>query len=165
MASGDTLIEYTALAAEPGTATANFATFDTRNGHPILAFVSGTVVTTQFGGILPNNYAGGGLTVNSHWTAGTATAGTLVVGMAIERIGTVLDIDADSYAATLLGTLTMPATSGLLGTQSIAFSSGAAMDSLAVGEGFRLQVQRVGTFSTDTVGGTAQLIAVEIKET
>lgn len=165
MASGDSLLIFTAIMAEPGTQTANFATFDTRNGHPVLNFTSGTIVTTQFGGVLPQHYAGGGLTVNAHFAAGTATAGTLVVGMAIERIGTALDIDADSYATTLLGTLTMPATSGLLGTQSIAFTNGAAMDSLAVGEAFRLQVQRVGTFSTDTMGGTAQLVAIEMKET
>ena len=165
MASGDSLAEYTVLSAEPGTATANFATFDTRNGHPVLNFASGTVVTSQFGGVLPNNYAGGGLTVIPHFTAGTAAGGTLVVGAAIERIGTVLDIDADSYAATLFGTITMPATSGLIGTIGIAFSNGAAMDSLAVGEGFRIQVQRAGTFTTDTMGGTAQLRFLELKET
>lgn len=165
MASGDSLLIFTATMAEPGTQTVNFATFDTRNGQPVLNFVSGTTVTTQFSGVLPQHYGGGGLTVNAHFAAGTATAGTLVVGMAVERIGTVLDIDADSYATTLYGTLTMPATSGLLGTQSIAFSNGAAMDSLAVGEGFRLQVQRVGTWATDTMGGTAQLRFIEIKET
>lgn len=165
MASGDTLFEATALAAEPGTATANFATFDTRNGHPVLNFASGTVVTSQFGGILPRNYASGGITVIPHFAGGTATGGTLVLGAAIERIGTVLDIDADSYATRLFGTITMPATSGLLGTVGIAFTDGAAMDSLAAGEGFRVEISRVGTFSTDTMGGTAQLRFLEIKET
>lgn len=165
MASGDTLFERTTQGAEPGTYTANFAIHDTRNGHPILNFASGTIVTTQFGGVLPRNYAGGGITVIPHFIGGTATGGTLVVGAAIERIGIVQDIDADGYAATLFGTITMPGTSGHVGTVGIAFTNGAAMDSLAVGEGFRVQIQRVGTFATDTMGGTAQLRFVEIKET
>lgn len=163
-ASGDTLRTFTAQSPEPGTATANFALYDTRNGHPVLNFTSGTVVKTQFGEILPRNYAGGGIRVIPHVVAGTATAGTVVIGAAFERIGTGLDIDGDSYGGTLFGTLTMPGTAGVPGTIGIEFTNGAAIDSLAVGEAFRIEFQRAGTFATDTMGGTLQLLAIEMME-
>ena len=50
---------------------------------------------------------------------------------------------------------------------AITFTNGAQMDSLAVGEPYRLKVRRDadGTSGTDDVATDAQIIAIEIKET
>lgn len=163
IASEDYLCEWSALGNEPGTSI--FAVFDTRNAHPVLNFDPTTAWNGQFSGVLPANYAGGGVTVDLHWMAATATAGTVVWSTAFERVGTVLDIDADSFAAANSGTTVTQGTAGLLNVTSIAHTSGAQMDSLAANEGFRLQVTRAVADAQDAMGGTAQLRWVALKET
>jgi hypothetical protein len=163
MASGDTLLEFTALSNEP--TAANFATFDTRNAQPVLNFDAGTSGTSVFSGVLPRNYAGGGITVNLHWAAGTATSGTTVWTTAFESVGTTHDIDGDGYATGILGTTATQGTAGLINITSIAHTDGAQIDSAAVGLGFRLQVSRTVADASDQMGGTAQLRWVELKET
>ena len=163
MASGDTLLEFTALSNEP--TAANFAIFDTRNAQPVLNFDAGTAGTAVFSGVMPRNYAGGGVTVGIHWAAGTATGGTAVWTTAFERVGTVHDIDGDGYATGNLGTTVTQGTAGLINITSIAHTDGAQMDSIAVGEGFRLQVSRTVADAQDGMGGTAQLRWIEVKET
>lgn|SRR3990167_2069153 len=163
MASEDTLAVITPLSNEPGTAA--FATLDTRNSHTVLDFDDTTAENAIFKGIMPNNYAGGGVTVIPHVATTSGTAGTVVMCAAFESVGTALDIDADSFAGTLNGTIVVPATTGLLGTIGIGFSDGAAMDSLAVGQSFRLKVGRLPADAEDSLVGDAELYAVEIKET
>ena len=48
---------------------------------------------------------------------------------------------------------------------TLAHTSGAQMDSVAAGEGFRLQIEREGAHGNDTMAGNAQLSKVEIRET
>ena len=59
MASGDSLVIFTPLSNEPP--SSNFATFDTRNAHPVLDFDDTTEEKVVFTGIMPRNYAGGGV--------------------------------------------------------------------------------------------------------
>jgi hypothetical protein len=164
MASGDTLLIFTALNNEPP--AANYATFDTRNSHPVLDFDKATDEFAVFGAVLPRHYGGGGITVYLHWSATTVTTGDVIWGAAFERIGEgQQDIDADSFASAKTVTATAPGTSGLLDIAEIAFANGAEIDSIAVGEGFRLQIYRDANAAGDTADNDAELRFVELKET
>ena len=162
MASGDSLILLTPLHNEPP--SANAATIDLRNLHPVLDFDTTTGEAAVFTFIMPRNYGGGGLTVYVHWAASTATSGTIGWLVGFERIGTALDIDSDSFAAD--NTITAATVSGTSGTIVITngtFTDGADMDSIAVGEAARIKITR--DVANDSATGDAELLAVEIKET
>ncbi|KIO48185.1 hypothetical protein [Nitrosospira sp. NpAV] len=163
MASGDTLLAFFPPDNEPP--ASNYATLDTRNNHPVLDFDAVTAETALFTGILPRNYAGGGITVYIHAALSGAIAGTLGWLMAFERLSDMtMDMDADSFAADQAVTAaTVPGTSGVILVLSAAVSNGANMDSIAAGEAFRLRIKR--DVANDTAAGDAELIAVELKET
>jgi len=164
MASGDTLCVFIPQQNEPP--ASNYATFDTRNQHPVLDFDDTTNESSVFSAVMPRHYAGTtGVTVYIHYAMSSAVAGDIDWDAAFERIGDQQqDLDVDGFAAvqSVDGT-TVPATSGLVDIVSIAFTNGAQMDSVAVGEGFRLKVTRDAT--NDTAAGDGELRFVEIKET
>jgi len=162
MASGDTLVIFTPHSNEPP--SSNFATLDTRNLHPVLDFDATTNEDAVFSGVMPQIYAGGGVTVFLHYAMTSAVALTVDWDVAFERIGDqTLDIDADSFAAVnSVDNTTVPATAGLVDIVSVAFTDGADMDSVAVGELFRLKVTRDA--ASDDATGDAELLAVEIRE-
>lgn len=163
MASGDTLLVFTPLANEPPAAT--FATMDTRNAHPVLDFDDTVNWSAVFTGVMPRNYAGGGLTVYLHFAMATAVADTVDWDVSFERIGDQQqDLDADGFAAVQsVDNTTVPGTSGLVDIVNVAFTDGAQMDSIAVGESFRMKVTRDAV--NDDATGNAQIVAVEVKET
>lgn len=163
MASGDTLIVFTPAAAE--FPASNYATFNTRNNHLVLEFDTTTQETAYFRGVLPRNYAGGGITVYVHWAAASATSGTIGWDVAFERIGDgSQDIDSDGFATAQTVTAgTVPGTSGHVDITNVAISNGANIDNIAVGEAFRLRIRR--DVANDTATGDAQLIACELCET
>lgn len=164
MASGNSLVTFTPAACEPP--SSNYATLDTRNNHLVLDFDAATSESVFFSVTLPQHYAGGGITVYIHWAATTATSGDCVWGVQFERIGEgQQDIDADGFATAATVTATAPATSGNVDIASLAFANGAAIDSLAVGEMFRIKVYRDAAVGGDTMTGDAELIAVELRET
>jgi hypothetical protein len=147
---------------------AAFATADTRNAHPVLDFDGATDEEAVFTAVLPASYRSNGLTVDTFWSFTSATSGSLRVQAAIERIdASGLDIDADSFAAFQSAGGTAPATSGMVIVVSVAFTSGAQMDSLVAGELFRLKIRRDadGTSGTDDIATDAELLAVVVKET
>lgn len=163
MASDDTLIVFTPLHNEPP--SSNPATLDTRNQHTVLDFDATTNESAVFKGIMPRNYGGGGVTVYIHYAMSSAEADTIDWDAAFERIGDQQqDIDSDSFAAVnSVDNTTVPGTTGLVDIVSIAFTNGADMDSVAVGESFRLKIIRDA--ASDDAAGDAELFAVEIKET
>jgi hypothetical protein len=180
MASGDTLIVFTPHANEPP--ATNFATIDLRNGHMVLDFDNTTNESALFGAVLPRNYAGGGITVAILWMGGSAgllrdaisggdvitplATGNVKWNAAFERhqLGTD-DLDTDSFAAAQTVTSAAPATDGSVQSASIPFTNGAQIDSLAVGESFRLKVTRDAADAGDTMSGDAELLRVELRET
>ena len=164
MATTDTLVVFTPLNNEPP-ATA-FATLDTRNAHPVLDFDGATDEEAVFTGVMPDHYAGGGLTVKVHVAFTTATSGTANIECMLERI-TGLDIDADSFATFQDVGVTANATSGIEVVGSITFTSGAAMDSIVIGDLFRLKIRRDadGTNGTDDITTDMELLGIEITET
>ncbi len=164
MASGDTLLIFSPLHNEPP--SSNPATLDIRNQHPTLDFDATTNEVAVFSAVMPQSYAGTtGVTVYLHYAMSSATSGDIDWDVAFERIGDQqLDIDADSFAAVnSVDNTTVPATSGNVDIVSVAFTDGADMDSVAVGEAFRLKVTRDA--ASDTAAGDAELVKVEIRET
>lgn len=162
MAAGHTLVVLYSQDNEPP--ASNFATLDSRNGHPCLKFDATTQEAAVFSAVLPRNYAGGGITVYLHW-ATTATSGTIGWDVAFERIGDgQQDIDSDSFAtAQTITAATVPATSGNLDITSVAVTNGANLDSIAIGELFRIRIRR--DVANDDAAADAELYAVELKET
>lgn len=163
MASGDTLCIFTPLHNQPPAAT--FATIDLRNQHPCLDFDAGADEIAIFSSVMPQNYAGGGVTVYLHYAMSSAEANTVDWDVAFELIGDQdLDIDGDSFAAVnSVDNTTVPGTTGLVDIVSVAFTDGADMDTVLVGDSFRLKVIRDGT--NDDAAGDAELYKVEIRET
>ena len=163
MASNDTLLIFSPLHNEPP--AADYATFDTRNSHPVLDFQATSAESAVFTAIMPRNYGAGGVTVYIHYAMSTATSGNIDWLVAFERIGDQqLDIDDDSFAAAQATTATTVAgTAGLVDIVNIAFTNGAQMDSIAVGESFRMKVTRDAP--NDTASGDSELVALEVKET
>ncbi len=163
MASGDSLLAFFPSDNEPP--TTNYATLDTRNSHPVLDFDTTTAEAAIFTGLLPRNYAGGGITVYVHAALTSATTGTLGWLVAFERMSdATTDISSDSFASNqTITAATVPGTSGIILVLNVAVSNGANMDSIAVGEAFRLRITRDVT--NDTAAGDAELLAVELKET
>lgn len=162
MSSGDPMGQGFPLGAE--TPATNYGIPNFRNNHPVLEFDDATSWTVYWTGFLSDLYAGGGLTVAIQSSMVSAITGTLGYLVAIERVDISLDTDADSFASNITATAaTVPGTSGAMMTHTAVFSSGAAMDSLAAGELFRLRVSR--DVANDTGVGNAQLHGVKIKET
>lgn len=163
MATGQTLCVFTPQANQPP--ATNYATPDTRNSIFVLDFDPSTDESAIFEGVLPRNYAGGGLTVTLKWAATSATSGTCRWAVQFEKGDT--DIDSDSFATANTAGGTASGTSGIETSTLITFTDGAGIDSLAVGDRFRMKVFRDadGTSGTDDMTGDAELLTVEIKET
>ena len=162
MASGNTLNIFTPYDNEPP--SANFATLDTRNSHPVLDFDAATDETAIFTGVLPRHYSAGGITITLIVAATTATTGIMRFDVSFERMDTSTDLDADSFAAVQSVNISAPATSGAPAYSTIAFTN-AQIDGLLVGEAFRLKVARDADNVADDMAGDAELLAVELKET
>ena len=162
MASGDTLLTFTALGNEPP--VSNAATLDLRNGHPVLDFGGPMNESAVFAAVMPRHYAGGGVTVYLHYAMTSATSGDIDWDVAFERIGDQQqDMDSDGFAAVnSVDNTTVPAASGKVDVVSVALADGAEMDNVAAGEGFRLKITR--DVLSDTAGGDAELRFVELKE-
>lgn len=167
MASGDTLEAFKPADNEPPASA--YAQADEANGaaspDPVLAFDDTTAEYAVFTGLMPRNYAGGGITLSLLAAMASATSGTLGWTVELERrqAGTT-SIGSDSWAtAQTITAVTVPGTAGVLQTFSLAISSGANMASIAAGEWFRLRLKR--DVANDTATGDAWLKGLEIRET
>lgn len=165
MASGDVLYALTPQANEPP--SSNFATLDLRNYHLVLDFDDTTDEAAVFKFYLPPYYSGGGLTVEIFASFTSATSNNVVWEAAIERVtDSNQDIDSDGFAsAQSSGAVAVPGTSGHVKKFTVAFTSGAQMDSLAAGEWGRLKINRDANNGSDNATGDAELWSVTIKET
>lgn len=162
MSTGQTLVPFSALNAE--FPSANYAQPNTRNGHWVLDFDTTTQEAVFFSGVMPRNYAGGGITVYLTWVAASATTGTGGWDVAFERIGAAqLDIDADGFqAAQTVVAVNVDPTSGNTVVSSVAVSQ-VNTGNLVAGEAFRLRVRR--DVASDTAVGDLELLTVELRET
>ncbi len=165
MASGATLLTFHPYINEPP--ASSYATLDLRNNHPVLDFDKDADESAVFSAVMPQNYAGTtGVTVYIHWSATGVTVNEVIWDVAFERIGTgTQDVDSDGFAAVNSVTDTAPGTDGDVEVVSIAFTDGADMDSVAVGELFRLKITRDADNGSDDLDADAELHAIEIRET
>lgn len=167
MASGNTLAAWTPLDNEPP--SANYATLDTRNSHVVLDFDAGTDESAVFTGVMPRHYASGGVTLTLGIMFSSATTGAAMFRAQFERNhNNGDDLDSDSFAASQAVSVSANGTSGKLTYATIAFTDGAQMDSIAVGEAYRLKIYRDADASesgTDDATGDAELLFAELKET
>lgn len=166
MASGDTLAVFFAQDGEPP--SSGYATLDTRNGVLVLDYDDTTDESIDFGGFMPRNYAGGGITVTVGWMATSATTGTISLDVAFASFtDDIDDVDVKTFAAANNANPTTSSGSGEIKYTNVTFTDGADMDSVAAGEYFRMRVTRDanGTTSTDNMTGDMELVFVEIKET
>jgi hypothetical protein len=165
MASGDTLAAWSAESGFAHALTTLFATFSTRNGHPILRFNDTTQWTAVFQALMPQNYAAGNIVVRVRSSATSAITGTIGWDATFERIdaGT-LDVDADSFAtAQTITAATVPGTAGVTSETTVTCTAGSTgTDSIAAGDLFRLRIRR--DVANDTATGDAELHSVEIRE-
>jgi len=163
MASGDTLINFTAQEYQPP--ASNYAQYGFRNGHPHLAFDQTVQEATFFGNIMPRHYSGNGVDLVLHWIAASGVVTNKVAwDIAFERMsdGTT-DLTADSFAtAVSVAGVTVPGTSGIEGQSSVNIPS-ANMDGIVAGDTFRMRVRRDPTVSPNAAGDI-QLIAVEMRD-
>lgn len=173
MASGDSLLFWTALHNEAP--DADYATIDailtTSADEPddilhVLDFDPGaTNEFAVFPGVLPAHYDGGGVTVTLIWVS-SATSGNVKWDIAFKRHADTTNLLSKAYAAALSTTTGTDATARDINTTTRAFTHGAQMDSIAVGEYFRLAVERDSADAGDTMNSNdAELIAVYLKET
>jgi hypothetical protein len=166
MASGDTLVIFM---ADNYTAPSSDAALPSRrNGHTVLNFLATATANQRanFEGVMPQHYGGSGTTVIPHFSMATATTGNVDLDCAWERVGSEQqDIDSDGFAAVnSQDNINVPTTNGhVLTATGIGFTDGADMDSVAVGEKFRIQITRDA--ASDTAGGIMELHAIEIRET
>lgn len=163
MASGDTLLVFLPADNEPP--TSNYATLDLRNNHPVLDFDDTTNEDAVFSGVMPEHYAGGGITLEIGYSMSSATSGDIDWDAAFERIGDQQqDVDSDGFAAAnSVDNTTVPGTSGNVDVVQITFTDGVDMDSVAAGELFRLKITRDA--ASDTASGDAELHFVHVMET
>jgi hypothetical protein len=164
--SGQTLLSCSPLDDEPP--SSNYATFDVRNGHPVLVFPDAVVYVAIFTGVMPRRYGGGGITILINWTNSTTSTNKVCFSATLERVdvGTT-DLDADSFGTQVIDTtgVAANATSGIQSQTSIALTTGANMDSVVAGDCFRLKITRETGQANDTQAGDAQIVSIEIKET
>lgn len=166
MAAGDTLIPI--LPGDFDFPTSNNATYGVVNARPYIAFDADTQQSAYANEILPRNYSGNGITVTIHFMMASAVTGAVRWSAQFERMSDgALDLDTGSGFATAQAATsgTVPATAGVATSTSIAFTNGAQIDSLAAGDAFRIQIDRVAADAADTATGAARVIAVEIRET
>ena len=137
-----------------------FATLDTRNSIAVLDFDDAVIESATFPAIIPEAAdLASGLSVRINWMATTATSGNVRWRVSLERGNT--DLDADSFDTATEANGAANGTSGIATTTSITLTT---IDSVAVGEPYRLRVSRIGSDAVnDTMTGDAELIAVEVR--
>lgn len=165
MASNNTLCIFMPNDNEPP--ATNYATLDTRNGHPVLDFDQTTDESAIFSAVMPRSYGNSGVSVYLHVSATGITTGSYIFDVAFERIGDgQQDVDSDGFAtAQSLAATAVPGTDGFVGIVSIPFTDGALMDGVTAGELFRLKVTRDADNLSDDAAADIELHAVEIRET
>lgn len=174
MATGDTLIVFTPMNNVPP--DVNFATLDATltasadtpdDNIPSLDFDAGaTNEFASFLGFMPNNYAGGGLTITIMWSS-DQTSGVCRWEIALKSVSDDADdLDSKAYAAQNSGDATTANVAGEVDYFDITFTDGADMDSIAANELFWLTINRDSADTgADTLSSDAELQMIVVKET
>ena len=163
MASGDSLAEWTAVCGE--LATAPTASFNLINNQVLIDFDATTDEGVYFSGIMPNNYAGGGVTLLLIWTTASGTTGNCAWTAAFERQVSGAVIASDNFGTPNTVFAGAPILVNSITYTSITFTDGAQMMFLGGGERFRILITRDANHASDTMTGDARLLHVGMRET
>jgi hypothetical protein len=172
MASGNVMARFGAYDQVGPAAT--YAQFDVVVGtsspvenFPVIAFDTSTQEYADFTGTLPASYSGGGLTVSIRMSNTTTTGGVVWEAAILRITDDTVDLDTTAktydYNSVTVGTLASAA--GELTYDSITFTNGADMDSLAAGEEFLFRLRRAPANGSDTATGDARVHGIYITET
>jgi hypothetical protein len=162
MASGDTLCRFTARSVVPP--TSNYATLDRRNNRYVLDFDQSTSESALFEGVMPNQYALGGLDVVLVWSGTGVTSGNVKWTVAFERDDDEgLDTDSDSFASGVSATDASAGTDGELHYTTVSFAAG-EIDGLQPGEAFRMKVTRTISGVSGNMAADAELHRLHVVE-
>jgi hypothetical protein len=161
-AGPDTLYTFIPTLGEPP--SSNYATLDTRNDRPVLDFDASTDEAMHWTFVLPERYDGGGVTLEIHVMATSATSNDFVFGAAFEKLAG-QDLDSDGFATAQTATVTVNGTSGVKSIATITFTDGAQMDSVGAGEAGRVKIYRDADNGSDDATGDAEYITAQLKET
>ena len=162
---------FTPLGSTPP--ATSYATFDVRAGGstpaesvPVLDFDAAADEFADWIFVLPNDYAGGGLTCTVWWSATSATSGNAVIGLAFRAVpDDTEDIDTSQTYDYNEATDACASVSGEIVGTAITFTDGADMDSLAAGGVAVLRMRRNADDGSDTMAGDLELWAISIVET
>ena len=111
-------------------------------------------------------YTGNGLTVKLYWSAATATSGNVVWNAAIRYLADdSVDIDVSKTYDFNAVTAGAASASGELSYDSITFTDGTDMDSLADASIFIIRIRRDAANGSDTMSGDAELWGILVTET
>lgn len=153
-----TILQWDAGAALMPAAGAPGAAFTTGTNFTWMSlnFDQTTVETVFFFGVVPQNYAGGTITIRIFWTA--ATTGNVV--WFANYLGRVDDEVLDTALST-----GSQVTDGVTAANDIMVASfTVSTPALVAGDWFVLNVGRLANDGSDTLAADAKLLAVEIQE-
>ena len=171
MASGNTLLILTpASGSPPATLAAQWdelvGTSTPAERVPVFAFDPTTVEYMDFYGVMPQNYAGGGVTLQLKTGGGTAN-GVYTFEVAFREVADDaedLDTTAHTYDYNSVD-ITGPTAVGEVAYDTLAFTDGADMDSVGAGDMFVLRIKRNTADAQDTMATDAYLHSIEVRET
>lgn len=153
-----TIRQFSALDNHPPSTL--YAQFNTRNGLAVLDFDPATLWNSVFIGIVPNDAVlTSGLSIILTWLPLSGTTGAAGWGAAIDNANTGLNADSYDTASTSVFT-TVSGTLGTLVTTTLTLTT---IDSLAVGNAYKLKIFRDAANASDTCTVNAQLFAVEVR--
>lgn len=171
MASGNTLTLFDAVDGSPTNTLGALLTNRPGASTPVEYFLvwgfgASTDAYLDFRSIMPQHYAGGGVTCRIVWGAATATTGDTVWTLAFRAFeDDADDIDVSHTYDFNTVTDTAPSASGEFTAAVITFTNGADMDNVGAGDPFILRLARNADDGADTMSGDAQLLGIEIRET
>jgi len=137
----------------------NFPVPDLINRRRVLNFTTGVDQTCYFSGFLDTTYGGAGLTVSVFSSA--AAGGDVVWQVAFERLNAA--ITSDNFAASQTATVTLGAINTRVAANLI--FTNVQIAGLLAGEEYRIYLMREGTNASDTLGVSASLASVVVRET
>lgn len=164
MSSGDTLTILTPGSNEWPASSFAVAGYSAKYGY-YLEYDATNSLEVIFSGVMPANYADGGLTLDIYYLMDAGTTLNIVAGAALQRMQSGDDLSSAVSWAENTVTDTIPAAVETIGIATITFTDGADMASVGAGDPYRLRLRRLGADVSDTATGKMRIISAILKET
>ncbi len=172
MASGDTLVSWRALDAEPPIDL--FATFETflaiqvgQNDplFPVLVYADAVNRYAYFGATMPANYDGGGINVEIVWMSPATTGNCLWIISFLRVEDGVRNMSNLFFGNETNGAFPTNGTAHVVDYDTLVVTDGVEMNNIAAGEYFYMELFRDGDSGADTMTDDARVLSIIISET